>query len=307
MKIKKIHLSSVIFTFLLSLIIIYYGCNKSENPIIEPTQDFNMESSASKNTSEAQNLCSDMYYYLVSLANGITINTNGCPTVTVDSASGNGGKTYTININFGTSPCSTFADGLRRSGRYIITGFINDARDSVYGSISFPTDNPYRVYTVYSSTFDTNYVQVTNTSSSLFTFVYGKKVNDENYTGTFTTNLILTTNTGIQKTINLLLTANVNLGVIGTPWDETFQFKGAGAIIDNRYAVQFGYVISDSLTITTSCRYPVRGKVAYTIESSGGQSFTYVDFYPETGGCDGVITLIKFGIYKTVTLDSFEN
>lgn len=285
----------------------FEACNKNSD-VVSPTgsteENVDAESSSSKNSSESISTTTDAFTYLTQIANGITVNTGGCPTVTATST---GGTTWTITVDYGSTPCMTISDSIRRSGKYIIYGYITPAKDSVYGSLTFPSESPYKVYRIKGSSSDTNYVTIQNTSASLFTFVAGKRIDTANFRGGFTVNNILTTNTGIAKTINLTLTLRANLGVLNVFSDDSYYIKGAGTVLDNRYGVQFAYLIADSLNIRTDCRYPLRGKIGLTYQAGGVQSVTYVDFFPNSGACDGVVTLVKGVFSKSINLDAQEN
>jgi len=282
------------------------GCNKEGELITSSVAEETVEAEASstKNSAASISTASDAFAYLTQIANGITINTSGCPIVTATST---GGTTWIITVDYGTTPCITVSDSIRRTGKYIISGYVSPAKDSVYGSLSFPSDSPLKIYRVKGNSSDTNYVMVQNTNSSLFSFAAGKRIDTSNFRGGITVNNIFTTNSGIAKTINLVLTFNANLGVLNVFSDDSFYIKGAGAIFDNRYGVQFAYVIADSLNIRTDCRYPLRGKVGLTAQTGGTQNLTYVDFYPGSGACDGVVTILRGSFSKNVNLDSQEN
>lgn len=305
-----IYRKSITNYFLIAFLVIFIsltGCNKNNDNIISSSsteESIEAEASSSKNSAESVNTATDAFTYLTQIANGITVNTSGCPTIIATSTSG---TTWTISVDYGSTPCMTISDSIRRSGKYLIYGFISPSRDSVYGSLTFPSESPYKIYRVKGYSSDTNYVKVQNTSPALFTFIAGKRIDTSNFRGNFSINNIFTTNTGIAKTINLSLSINANLGVLNVFSDDSYYIKGAGAILDNRYGVQFAYLITDSLNVRTDCRYPLRGKAGLTYQAGGIQTVTYVDFYPNSGACDGVVTFFKGAFSKNVNLDSQEN
>jgi hypothetical protein len=278
------------------------GCKEDTvfTPIIEGTD---AEQTSSKNSSETQWMSADAFYYMSAIACGLSDFNGNCPVVTVDSVSITGGKTYTITVDYGTTPCQSPKRNIRASGKYIVAGFINTSRDSIYAGITLPASNPLKFYKIANSA-DTNFVTVSAINLSA-NEVYGRKVSaiDNSFTGKFNSGIIFTTSTGIIKSIAMNLTVNATLGSLSTLSDDSYILKGTGSIKDNRYSVQFAYTIQDSLTVTGNCRYPVRGKAAW-VRSGSGITTTYVDFYPSSGNCDDVVTITRGTISKTVNLDT---
>ncbi len=294
---KKSYLLFLLLSAL--LIVLLNGCK--EDTIFTPvTADIDAEQTSSKNSSESQWMSSDAFYYISSIACGLSEFSGNCPVVTVDSINVTGGKTYTINVDYGTAPCQSPKRNIRASGKYIINGFINTSRDSVYAGITFAALKFYKI----ANSSDTNFVAVSAINLSA-NEVYGTKISaaDNSFKGKINSGIVFNTNSGITKTIAMTLTVNATLGSLSTLSDDKYILRGTGTIVDNRYSVQFAYTIQDSLTVTGNCRYPVSGKAAW-LRSGSGITTTYVDFYPNSGQCDDVAAITRGSVTKTVNLET---
>lgn len=293
---KKNHIQLLILSAL--FIVILNGCK--EDIIITPGETTDAEQTSSKNSSETQWMSADAFYYISSVACGVSEFNGNCPVVTVDSILVTGGKNYTITVDYGTTPCQSPKRNIRASGKYIINGFINTLRDSVYAGITFASLKFYKI----ANSSDTNFVAVSAVNLSA-NEVYGTKISaaDNSFKGKINSGVVFNTNSGITKTIAMTLTVNATLGSLSTLSDDKYILRGTGTIVDNRYSVQFAYTIQDSLTVTGNCRYPVSGKAAW-VRSGAGTTTTYVDFYPNSGQCDDVASITRGTVTKTVNLET---
>lgn len=280
-------------------IVILNGC-KEDSVFTPGTTDIDAEQTSSKNSSETQWMFSDAFYYISSVACGVSEFNGNCPVVTVDSIIVTGGKTYTITVDYGTAPCQSSKRNIRASGKYIINGFINTSRDSVYAGITFAALKFYKI----ANSSDTNFVAVSAINLSA-NEVYGTKISasDNSFKGKINSGVVFNTNSGTTKTIAMTLTVNATLGSLSTLSDDKYILRGTGTIVDNRYSVTFAYTIQDSLTVTGNCRYPVSGKTVWA-RSGSGITTTYVDFYPNSGQCDDVAAITRGTVTKTVNLET---
>ncbi|RPI17839.1 MAG: hypothetical protein EHM58_07855 [Ignavibacteriae bacterium] len=289
------------------LLVFFYLIGCKEDSVTPPVENNNVdaEQTSSKNTSEVQWINSDAYYYLSAIALGRVELSSGCPFVTLDSSNTAGGTNYTITINYGNEPCQSSKRNIRASGKYQILAFVSTARDSIYGELRLFGDSPLKVYKVANSS-DTNSVTITSSSSNT-NELWGRIVTGGNneYAGVIKAGLVFATNTGITKDIAANLTIDASLNNMNTTNDDKYIFRGTGVVKDNRFGVQFAYTIQDSLTVTGNCRYPVSGKVMW-VRNGTTIAATYVDFYPNSGECDDIATIIRGSYTTTINLEGID-
>jgi hypothetical protein len=273
------------------------GCDDGDF-VLSVNQNVNAEQSASKNSSEVQNLSSEAYYYLASIASGISVSSNNCPLVTIDSFVTTGGMAYSITVDYGSAPCQSAFDSIRKSGKFEINGFINDARDSIYGSLTFPESSPLKVYKL-SEGNDTNCVKVGG--SNIF---FGKRAGSSDiiFKGSYSINNTFTTNTGKTKSFSLNLSVNAQFHDPHTTSDDTFFLQGSGTITDNYYGLEFSYNIQNILKKTEYYRYPVSGKVKM-LRINSSVSATTIDFHPNNDEEDDIVNIERGNFNTTVNLE----
>ncbi len=273
------------------------GCSDSDDYIFSVEQNVDAENAASKNSNEAMNLSAESFYYLSSIASGVSITSTSCPLISVNSSQGNGGTVYTITVDYGTEPCESLFDGIRRSGKYQINGFINTAHDSLYGSLVFPSNSPLRIYRICDGT-DTNFAQICGTN-----VIYGKKTQNLTYAGMFLINNTFTTNYGQPKNFNLSISVNAEFNDPYSPNDDVFILTGNGSVTDNCHGLQLSYSIQDNMKKTGYFRYPTKGKIGLQRQNSQ-VPFTFVDFYPDNESNDDVVIVSRGSFTKTFYLES---
>jgi hypothetical protein len=275
------------------------GCSNEDDFIFSVEQNVDAENAASKNSNEAMNLSAEAFYYLSSIASGVSITSTGCPLISVSSSQGNGGTVYTITVDYGTTLCESTFDGIRRSGKYQINGFINTAHDSLYGSLVFPTGSPLRIFRICDGT-DTNFAQVCGTN-----IIYGKKTVSQNlaYSGMFLINNTFTTNYGQPKIFNLSISVNAEFNDPYSPNDDVFILTGNGSVTDNCHGLQFSYSMQDNMKKTGYFRYPTKGTIALQRQNSQ-VPVTLVDFSPDNESNDDVVKVSRDSFTKTYYMES---
>ena len=272
------------------------GCS-DDDYIFSVEQNVEAENAAAKNSNEAMNLSAEAFYYLNSIASGVSISSSSCPLITVNSSQGNGGTNYIITVDYGTIPCESIFDGIRRSGKYLIFGFITNAHDSLYGSLEFPTNSPLRIYRICDGT-DTNLAQISGAN-----VVYGKKTQNLTYSGAFLINNVFTTNYGQPKILDLSLSVNAAFNDPYSPNDDVFILTGSGWVTDNCHGLELSFGIQDNMKKTGYFRYPTKGKV-YLQRQNSQVPVTFIDFYPDNESNDDVVIVSRGSFTKTFYMES---
>jgi hypothetical protein len=179
-----------------------------------------------------------------------------------------------------------------------IDGFIDDARDSIYGLVTFSETSPLKIYK-FSEGNDTNCVMVSGTNT-----IFGKRAGSSDiiFHGTYSTNITFTTNTEMTKSFSFNLSVNAQFHNLYTTSDDTFFIQGSGTMTDNYYDLQFSYTIQNILKITEYYRYPVSGKITITRLGSSVSSTT-IDYHPDNDEEDDIINIVRGNYNKKVNLE----
>jgi hypothetical protein len=273
------------------------GCSNDDDFIFSVEQNVEAENAAAKNSNEAMNLSAEAFYYLSSIASGVSITSNSCPLISVNSFQVSGGTGYIITVDYGTTPCESLFDGIRRSGKYQIDGFINTAHDSLYGSLEFPTNTPLRIFRICGGT-DTNFAQISGAN-----IVYGKKTQNSVYSGMFLINNVFTTNYGQPKIFDLSVSVNAAFNDPYSPNDDVFILTGNGSVTDNYHGLELSFTIQDNMKKTGYFRYPTKGKIGLQRQNSQ-VPVTFIDFYPDNESNDDVVIVSRGSFTKTYYLES---
>ncbi|MCI0473680.1 MAG: hypothetical protein L0Y76_08875 [Ignavibacteria bacterium] len=278
-------------SFLLVLIVsafsgyYFYSCEEAEDVINVTTQVFDNEATAIKQITEIQSVCTDAASYLIMLSNGQNINQTGCPNVSTDTAA------RKITVDFGTTPCMPYSEGVKRSGGYTVNYYINSSGDSLAGKIN------YNNYKVFKSTTDTAYMKLTGNNDLAI-----KKKTLTDYDMTIIANNTSNFSDGRTGSVTINQVVSVIINNITIFTDDVYKIFGTGIVTAN--GDTFGYSIYDQnnkLEMYGDCYYPKKGLVKLNLN---GTDFD-VDFQPENSACDAIISITKFGVTATIDFSKF--
>lgn len=262
----------------------FYSCDEAEDIINVTTQVFDNEATAIKQITEIQSVCTDAASYMIMLANGQNINQTGCPNVSTDTVA------KKITVDFGTTPCTPYSEGVKRSGGYTVNYFINSAGDSIGGKIN------YNNYQVYKKTTDTAYMKITGND-----YLGIKKKTLTDYDMTIIANNTSNFSDGRTGSVTLDQIVTVIINNITIFTDDIYKISGIGMVTAN--GDTFGYSIDSNnrLEYSGDCYYPKKGLVKLNLN---GTDFD-VDFSPENNACDAMISITKFGVTVTIDFSNF--
>jgi len=94
------------------------------------------------------------------------------------------------------------------------------------------------------------------------------------------------------------MTVNLN-NTPQNPDDDFYLISGSGNVVEN--GKTYGYNITEPLRFQPGCNFPTSGKMTISTQNSPD---TTLDFFPENGACDDVVTMTIGGVSKKVNLGS---
>jgi len=281
---KKLSLLFAVLTVVVSGYY-FYSCDNAEEIINLTTPVFDNEATAIKQITEIQSVCTDAASYLLMLANGQNINQAGCPNVSADTVA------RKITVDFGSDPCTPYAEGVKRSGGYTVNYYINSSGDSLAGTIN------YNNYKVFKSMTDTAYIKITGND-----YLSIKKKTLTDYDMTIIANNTSNFSDGRTGSVTMNQVVSVVINNITIFTDDVYKIFGTGIVTAN--GDSFGYSIYDpnnKLEMYGDCYYPKKGLVKLNLN---GTDFD-VDFQPENAACDAIISITKFGVTAKIDFSKF--
>lgn len=243
-----------------------------------------VESSTIKVGCEIEKICSQASTFLIMVYRNQPLPTTGCPTVTLDNQS------KKITVDYGVVPCISSVDSVRRSGKYVINYFTNVNPDSIAGKITF-TD--FIIYKTNSIT-DTSFLKISGDDD-----IGGKKIDSLNYKVSFAMNNNFFRDNGANGNAVLILNVNAYTGLLSNLYDDIFTITGSGTLINS--GISYIYSIFDNskpVMIYSDCKYPKSGLIKLTANNED----IIIDFYPNSGSCDAIISVLKNNIQVFVDL-----
>ena len=274
-------------TFIISSLFLFNfsGCSSDSNDIITPP-NVEVEANTIKVTCEFFQICTGANSYLIMVYNNQPIPSTGCPTVTVNT------QAMRITVDYGSVPCVSGIDSVRRSGQYKIQYYSNISTDSIAGKVTFTN---YRIYRS-TNPADTSYLQISGDDD-----IGGKRIDPLNYRVTYVMNNNFFRDNGSNGNANLTLNVNAFVGAIGVVEDDVFTITGDGTMTNG--GSTFSYNIfdpNDPIMVYGNCRYPKSGKVMLSLNNN---DYT-IDFFPNNGACDAIAAITKSGVTVIVDLNA---
>ncbi|MBI5403264.1 MAG: hypothetical protein HY959_07665 [Ignavibacteriae bacterium] len=280
-------MKNIIYLFVL-LSLLNLSCSDDNNTVNTGiiTPNVEVESSTIKVGCEIEKICSQACTYMILVYRNQPLPVSACPTVTLDNQS------KKITVDYGSAPCISNVDSVRISGKYVINYYTNVSSDSIAGKITF-TD--FRIYKT-NNVNDTSYLKISGDDD-----IGGKKLDSLNYKVTYVMNNNFYRDNGSNGNAILNLSVNANTGSLSNLSDDIFTITGSGTIINS--GVSYSYNIFDNtkpIMIYGDCKYPKSGLIKLT----SGNGDVIIDFYPNSGACDAIISVLKNNIQVIVDLAS---
>ena len=274
-------------TFIISFLFLFNfsGCSSDSGTVVTPP-NVEVEASTIKVTCEFLQFCATANSYLIMVYNNQQIPSTGCPTVTINTQS------KSIKVDYGSVPCVSGIDSVRRSGHYTIQYYTNVGTDSIAGKVTFTN---YRIYRS-TNPVDTSYMQISGDDD-----IGGKRIDSLNYRVTYVMNNNFLRDNGSNGNANLTLNVNAFVGAIGVVEDDVFTITGSGTMTNG--GSTFAYNIfdpNDPIMVYGNCRYPKSGKVMLSLNNN---DYT-IDFFPNNGACDAIAAITKSGVTVIVDLSA---
>lgn len=270
------------------LLVFFYSCGDDSSTTTPPvTPNIEVESNTLAVSTELEKICTMANGYLILVYNNVSIPAGVCPEVTVNQQS------KTITVDYGSTPCVSSVDSARRSGKFTINYYTNVSPDSIAGKVTFTN---YRVYKTAITT-DTAYLQIAGDDD-----IGGKKVDASNYRVSYVMNNNFYRDNGTSGNALLNLIINANTGNIGILSDDVFSITGSGTLLNSGTTYAYNiYDTANPLMIYGDCRYPKSGKIKLSANSAD----VILDFYPNGGGCDAILSILKNSVTVTVDLSKY--
>lgn len=271
-----------LFLITVSALLIFKGCSSDDTTVTPPVVNVENEAYVGKAATEVMKICATANSYLVLIYRNQPIPSGTCPVVTVDSSS------KKIDVDYGTVPCISPDDSVKRSGKYTINYFTNTGPDSAACKVTFTNYRVYRTKT------DTNFVQISGDDDIGF-----RRIDTVNYVGVYDMNNNYARNNLTNDNINMTLNVAAYTGVLAIITDDNFSITGTGSITAGGTAYTYAIDSNNPLRLYGNCRYPRYGKVTL----SGGNINVGLDFTPNSGGCDPFVGITKEGVTVIFNLE----
>lgn len=281
MGMKIILLTAVL---LISLIIFTCSDDTTTNTPLTPT--FETEACIVRVGCELEKMCTDAVLLLIKVHRNLPITSVLCPVITHNQSANK------IIVDYGNIPCLSGTNLTRRKGKYEINYEHIVQNDSLTAKITFTDFHIYRSidtsdsFNVLFSGFDDITCKMIDSLTYRLYFYLRNNFNRNNY---------------YHGNTDIRINGTVNIGDLCAWGDDVFLLTGSGSIINgNSY---YGYNIFDSgnpLKIKDNCKYPLSGIIKLT---SSYQDII-VDYFPNTGYCDDIITIKNNNTTATIYLSS---
>lgn len=270
--------------FVFSILLFTCGEDTTTNTPVTPT--FETEAGIVRIGCELEKMCTDVVLLLIKVHRNLPITSVLCPVITHNQSA------KKIIVDYGNVPCLSGANLTRRKGKYEINYEHIVLNDSLTAKIAFSDFHIYRsIYTsdsfnVLFSGSDEITCKMIDSSTYRLYFYLKNYFNRNNYS---------------HGSTDIFINGTVDIGDLGTWGDDVFLLTGSGSILNGNSL--FGYNIFDSgnpLKIKDNCKYPVSGLIKLT---SSYQDMI-VDYFPNTGYCDDIITIKNYNTTATIYLSS---
>lgn len=279
-------MKKLILFVLMSFSVIFFTCGDDETTNTPVIPNVEVESSTMRVGCELEKICSEAASFMIMVYRNQTIPSPSCPTITVNQSA------KKITVDYGSTPCISGLDSTRRSGKYDINYYTNVASDSIAGKITYSNFQIFRSNNVT----DSFYIQFSGDDD-----VTGKMLDSSSYRVYFDMNNNFSRNNNTNGNTDILMTGNVAIGNIAISTDDVFSILGNGTLINGGVTYLYNiYDVTKPLMIYGNCKYARSGLIKLTANNKD----MIVDYYPNNGNCDAIITVNKDNVTVTVDLSS---
>ncbi|MBN1632562.1 MAG: hypothetical protein JW917_00175 [Ignavibacteria bacterium] len=279
-------MKKLILFVLLAFSIILFTCGDDSTTNTPVTPNVETEASTVRVECELEKMCTDAVLLLIKVHRNLPITSVICPVITHNQSA------KKIIVDYGNVPCLSGSNLTRRKGKYEINYEHIFQNDSLTAKITFTDFHIYRSidtndsFNVLFSGFDDIICKMIDSSTYRLYFYLKNNFNRSYYS---------------YESTDILINGIVDIGDLGTWGDDVFLLTGSGSILNGNSL--FGYNIFDSgnpIKIQDNCKYPLSGLIKLT---SSYQDMI-VDYFPNTGYCDDIITIRNNNTIDTVYLSS---
>ncbi|MCI0474024.1 MAG: hypothetical protein L0Y76_10630 [Ignavibacteria bacterium] len=272
---------------LLVLSIFFFTCNDDDTTTNTPVApNVEVESSTVRVGCEIEKICTEAASFMILAYRNQLLPNPSCPTISHNLSA------KKIVVDYGTTPCISGLDSSRKSGKYEINYYTNVASDSIAGKITFSNFQVFRSV----NTTDSMYIQFSGDDD-----IGGKMIDSVRYRLYIEINNNFNRNNSTNGNTDISLSGTVNIGNLAISTDDLFTLLGSGTLINGGISYLYSYYdTAKPLTIYGNCKYGQSGLLKLT--DSGKDMI--VDYYPNNGNCDPIITITKDNVTVTVDLSS---
>ena len=280
-------MKKILLLTILSISLILFTCGDDSTTNIPVTPNVENEASTVRVGCEIEKICSEAASFMIMAYRNQTIPSPSCPTITHNQSA------KKITVDYGNTPCISGLDSTRKSGKYEINYYTGVSSDSIAGKITFSNFQVFRSTNVT----DSFYIQFSGDDD-----IAGRMLPDS-----FTYNIYFDMNNNFNRNNNtngntdIMMMGTVSIGNLAVSTDDVFSLIGTGTLIN--VGVSFAYLTHDltkPLMIYGNCKYARSGLVKLTADNKD----MIIDYYPNNGNCDAIITVRKDNVTVTVDLSS---
>lgn len=271
---------------LLLLTFIFYSCGGDSSPTSPAIPNVTVESSTMRVGCEIEKICTEAASFMIMIYRNLPLPNPVCPVITHNPSS------KKITVDYGSVPCISGLDSTRRSGKYEINYYTNVSTDSIAGKITFSNFQIFRS----NNLTDSMYIQFSGDDD-----VGGMRIDTNHYRLYIRANNNFNRNNNTNGNTNITYTGIVNIGTLTISTDDVFTLLGSGTLVNS--GTTFLYNIYDQnnpMLIYGDCKYAQSGLLKLT---SDGKD-VIVNYYPNNGACDPIITVTKDNVTVTVNLSN---
>ncbi len=275
------------FTVFLILLlpVFYYSCsdNSSSSPIIPNVK---VESSTVRVGCEIEKICTEAASFMIMVYRNQPLPTPVCPVITHNTSA------KKITVDYGSTPCISELDSTRKSGKYEINYYTNVSADSIAGKITFSNFQVFRS----NNPTDTMFIQFSGDDD-----VAGMRIDSAAYRLYIKANNNFNRNNNTNGNTDIFYTGTVNIGTLAVSTDDIFSLLGTGTLINSGTSYIYSiYDQNNPMIIYGNCKYAQSGLIRLT---TGGKD-VIINYYPNNGNCDPIITITKDNVTVTVNLST---